>query len=143
MVAAAAATADSAAAAATAADSTVIASTNAVRLATSDMSACVFTAVPVIFGAGEGDAPASSTSTLMRSGLPCMQIMHVPFPEGLPSWTKVHSQHSQGIVPEQYEGMVMCHLVCCVECAWGVRQNEHCKGTKVWGFHTSLESSCS
>jgi hypothetical protein len=35
-------------------------------------------------------------------------------PEGLPSWTKVHSKHSQCIVPERYEQMGMCHVV--VEC---------------------------
>ena len=93
MVSAAVASADSsAAAAATAADSAMMASENVVKLATSDMSAFVFTAVLVIFGgAGEGDASASSTSTLMRSGSSCMHIMHGPFPEGLPSWTKVHS----------------------------------------------------
>jgi hypothetical protein len=35
-------------------------------------------------------------------------------PEGLPSWTKMHSNHSQGIVPERYEQMGMCHVV--LEC---------------------------
>ena len=105
MVAAAAATAGSSATAdaTAAADSVVIASANAFILATSDMRSFIW--------------------------LSCMHIMHGPLPEGLPSWTKVHSKHSQGIVVPENDTNKW-GRVCCVTLLFGCElvhtHSEHC-----------------